>query len=456
MEKTLFYIDETPFLEFEQAVTKVGNEVDRVLKGTETIKYVALSLSSIRDFLVSFAACFLRKLVIIVCGNIPNSKEEAEALGADLLIYNDNDSIGYHLLKKKRQLTLKDVRIICRTSGSISKPKYVIWSNKGLQYQAEMTAKRLKYSTKDRLAVAIPPSSAYGLSILNICLRKNIPAVFTSNTSPKSIIDLLKKIDATSFDSVPQVYSLLLKYIESGQIDVSTLPKMRLWCCGGDVLSPTVAQKWLEVMGKPLLDGYGLSEAGPNVALNGPDEYRLGTVGKPLEGTEIKISADKEILVKGPGISLGYLDEDNTALFDEAGWLKTGDIGEMDSEGYLKIIGRKKNIIIINGLNIIPEQIENVINKHPQVKSCSVIGLEKNERHEIKLAVLVATDALAKNNSFLKKSIREHCKKFLKTEQIPKRIFFSKELPCLANGKVDRKIVMELIYEQLTFCNRKK
>ncbi|MEG7883461.1 class I adenylate-forming enzyme family protein, partial [Bacillus paranthracis] len=205
----------------------------------------------------------------------------------------------------------------------------------------------------------------------------------------------------------------------------------------------TVAEKWFELIKRPILDGYGLSEAGPNVALNAWNDFCIGTVGRPLEGTELKLNEKGELLVRSPSNMMGYFGPNSQENpLDSEGWLNTGDLAEINEEGYVKIIGRTKNIIVIKEKNISPEYIENKLRHFQEIQDVVVIGVY-NENNGVRLAAIYISKNKSEINS---KNVKCYAQKHLEKEQVP---FYYKQLdefPMLANGKIDRNALREMCF----------
>jgi long-chain acyl-CoA synthetase len=191
----------------------------------------------------------------------------------------------------------------------------------------------------------------------------------------------------------------------------------------------------LNMLNHPILDGYGLSEAGPNVALNGPNDWQLGTVGKPLPGTQIKLSNKGELLVKSPSITQGYwpVNSYNLSPIDENNWLATGDLAEITLEGYVKILGRLKNLLIVKGQNVLPEVIENVLRKHSEISEAVVVGVPQGTKgHRVHAFLEPIHDKLDI------KSVQALLAECLEPAYHPRHYTVISTIPKLKSGKIDR------------------
>ena len=219
-----------------------------------------------------------------------------------------------------------------------------------------------------------------------------------------------------------------------------------------------VANKWKEITGSPLAEGYGLTETSPVVTmnpLNGAD--RVGTIGMPLPDTDVKFIDDDnnevgigergEICVKGPQVMKGYWkrpDETNEVM--DGDWLKTGDIAVIDEDGFIQIVDRKKEMVLVSGFNVFPNEVEHVISSHPKVLEVGVIGVPDKKTTEAVKAVIVKKD-----DSLTPEEIKLHCKEKLTNYKCPKHISFTDELPKSNVGKILRRIIKEKDLEENSY-----
>ncbi|MFV3335211.1 AMP-binding protein [Pseudomonas sp. NY15437] len=221
-------------------------------------------------------------------------------------------------------------------------------------------------------------------------------------------------------------------------------PKLKLAVSGGTSLRPTTAERWLETVG-PILEGYGLTETSCFVSFNPPGAVsRPGTVGLPMPGSDVRVaSADGdelpagtpgELLVRGPHIIERYLnrpEESREAFFD--GWFRTGDVAVMDEDGYIRIVDRKKDMILVSGFNVYPNEVEDVIAEHPDVSEVAVIGVADDSTGEA-IRAFVALHRPGLDGETL---IR-HCRERLTAYKVPKQIVFREQLPKSPIGKILR------------------
>lgn len=221
---------------------------------------------------------------------------------------------------------------------------------------------------------------------------------------------------------------------------------LRASAAGGMALQESVAERWLKLTGTPLVEGYGLTESSPVLTFNPLTGLsKPGTIGIPVPSTELKCADENgvevavgepgEILARGPQIMLGYWqrpEESNSALKD--GWLRTGDIATMDADGYFKIVDRKKDMILVSGFNVYPNEIEETIAALPGVLEVGVVGVPDERTGERVQAYIVLTES-----SMTKDDVLAHCRKSLAAYKLPNEVFFVAELPKSPIGKILRR-----------------
>lgn len=313
--------------------------------GTKGDEIFAIDCRKEINFFIAYYTLFHSNYKILILKNIYPVSVNTQ-VPPDFIITDKDNNIeitktGFSRPKQDSD-ELSACKVIVQTSGSTGPAKYVAWTSSGINYQSIATSKRLEYTSKDCLAVIMPFFSAYALSLINISFYNQIPICFVSSFDPQNVIDACIASNATTIDALPYFYVSLLEYIRSNSKALDKFTnKIRAWNCGGDILDQAFAQEWIKYMKKPLLDGYGLSEAGPNVAISGPNCFRLGTVGKALEGTEVKIAEDGELLIKNPSIATKYLGKNGKRIVDDAGWLHSGDKAYVDGDGFIIVQGRK-------------------------------------------------------------------------------------------------------------------
>ncbi|GKW22638.1 long-chain-fatty-acid--CoA ligase [Pectobacterium carotovorum subsp. carotovorum] len=269
-------------------------------------------------------------------------------------------------------------------------------------------------------------------------------------TNPRDIpavVKELKQYPFTAITGVNTLFNALLNNKEFHELDFSTL---RLSVGGGASVQRAVAERWEKLTGKHLLEGYGLTESSPLVAVNPYDlKHYSGSIGLPVASTDVRIIDDNgndvgpgesgELWVRGPQVMLGYWQQ--PAATDDVlkdGWLATGDIVTADDEGFLRVIDRKKDMILVSGFNVYPTEIEDVISRHPKVSESAVIGVENEVSGEAVKAFVVRRD-----RSLTKEELITHCRRNLTGYKVPKEIEFCEDLPKSNVGKILRRELRE-------------
>ncbi|MEG2030350.1 MAG: long-chain-fatty-acid--CoA ligase [Janthinobacterium sp.] len=293
---------------------------------------------------------------------------------------------------------------------------------------------------------ALPLYHIYSLTVSALMgMRLGGMSVLIPN--PRDIPGFVKELSKHKivvFPAVNTLYNALLNNAEFAKLDFSSY---KVCNGGGMALQRNVAERWLKLTGCPLIEGYGMSETSPVVTGNRVDITEFtGTIGLPFPSTEVAILNDDgvevalgepgEIAVRGPQVMAGYWQRpDETAKSMTAdGYFKTGDVGVMDERGYVKIVDRKKDMIIVSGFNVYPNEVEDVVSSCPGVLECACIGVpDANSGEAVKVFVV------RKDPTLTVEQIREHCKHELTAYKKPKYIEFRDELPKTNVGKILRR-----------------
>ncbi|AZV47055.1 long-chain fatty acid--CoA ligase [Nautilia sp. PV-1] len=352
---------------------------------------------------------------------------------------------------------IDDLAFIIYTSGTTGKPKGAMLSYKNIFSNIYGVNELIKLNHKDRFIAYLPMFHSFTLTV-NIMLPMfyGAPVVIIKSIMPFSNIikqTLLKKV--TIFTGVPDVYSALSR---------AKLPfyfhwfnKVRFYISGAAALPGEVLERFSKKFKKgKLLEGYGLSETSPVVAVNRPELQKPYSVGPAIPGVKVKIVNDDlmevpvgeagEIIVKGDNVMQGYYKrEDATEETIINGWLLTGDIGKLDEDGYLYILDRKKDLIISKGVNIYPREIEEICLKFNGVKECAVVGMKDEQSGEIPVAFIELEEDAEIKESELKKFLKSQ----LANYKVPKHIYFVEELPKNATGKVLKRVLRDKIDEYI-------
>jgi long-chain acyl-CoA synthetase len=300
---------------------------------------------------------------------------------------------------------------------------------------------------KEIIITALPLYHVYALTCNCLCYLRlgahNI--LITDPRDTAGFVKELKKWRFTAITGVNTLYQSLVNHRAFADVDVSAL---KLASAGGMAARKDTATQWFEMTGIEILEGYGLSETSPVVTSNPPDLHGFnGSIGLPLPNTEISLRNDQgeevpagepgELCVRGPQVMAGYWnDPEATANVKTAdGFLKTGDIATVDEKGFFRIVDRKKDMIIVSGFNVYPNEVEEVVTLHPDVIEAACVGVRGQKDREVVKVFVVARPGA----KLTTQEIREYCRENLAAYKVPKLVEFRYELPKSAVGKILRR-----------------
>jgi long-chain acyl-CoA synthetase len=311
--------------------------------------------------------------------------------------------------------------------------------------------------------VALPLYHVFALTVCYfLSARMGTMNVLIDNARDVSkLIKTLKKFKVTQFPAVNTLYNALVEEPDFAELDFS---RLKICNGGGMAVQQSTAQEWQRITGVPIVEGYGLSETAPVVTVNRLDnrEYN-GAIGYPLPSTEIALLDDDgnhqamgqpgEIAVRGPQVMAGYWNrpEETAKVMTADGFFRTGDIGVMAEDGLIKIVDRKKDMILVSGFNVYPNEIEQVVNLHPGVSECAVIGVPDDRAGEaVKLYVI------RKDYGLSEADIVAYCKEQLTGYKRPKYVEFREDLPKSNVGKILRKDLRDEARQELAEAKARK
>jgi malonyl-CoA/methylmalonyl-CoA synthetase len=340
-----------------------------------------------------------------------------------------------------------DLAAILYTSGTTGRPKGAMLSHDNLLSNARTLVDLWGFSDTDILLHALPVYHSHGLFVAcNVSLLAGAQMVYLQKFDPDHVIKAMPR--CTVMMGVPTFYTRLLA-CDNFNREVSQT--MRLFISGSAPLLAQTHEAFEALTGHRILERYGLTETSMNTSnpLNGP--RKSGTVGLPLPGVDVRIKSTNnestgEIEVKGPNVFNGYwgLEHKTAEAFTEDGYFRTGDLGEIDEDGYVTIVGRSKDLIISGGLNIYPKEIETIIDAQPGVYESAVIGLPDPDFGERVVAMIVEVPGHTLDQRVLSKALAQSLAKF----KLPKEIITVNSLPRNALGKVMKKDLRDIALHQ--------
>jgi long-chain acyl-CoA synthetase len=366
--------------------------------------------------------------------------------------FHQSLALGSSKIHSTPSLTVHDIAFLQYTGGTTGVSKGAVLTHRNMLANMLQIREWMKGQLKDgeeTIVTALPLYHIFSLTVNALAFMRN-GATNLLITNPKDIpafIKTLKTEHYTVLTGVNTLYNALMNHKDFNQINFS---KVKISVAGGMALQKAVAERWMKLTKTKLVEGYGLTEASPVVCCNPIDgRDRVGTIGMPLPSTDIRLLDDDgievaegqpgELCVKGPQVMQGYWNRpDETAkILNRDGWLKTGDVAVMEPDGYFKIVDRKKDMIIVSGFNVYPNEIEDVVASHPAIAEVAAVGIPDDKSGEVVKIFVV------KKAHVTEQEIIEHCKTGLTGYKIPKAVEFRKELPKTNVGKILRRALRD-------------
>lgn len=405
--------------------------------------------------------------VIDDCGTdlIIASREMVQTLGIDLagrtVVYlEDMEFKAVPEVRWPAATPVDRTALLLYTSGTSGRPKGVMLSHANLLANVRQCQSVVKLSSSDVMLGVLPQFHTFGLTVLTLMpLVIGFKVVYTARFVPNRIVKLFREHKPRFFVGIPSMYNALLgvKSAESGDF-----AQTEFLISGGEPLPRAVADRFTERFGARIAEGYGMTECSPVTHICLPHEYKEGSIGRPLPRIQQRIvdpaterdlppGVDGELRLAGPNIMQGYfgLPEQTAQTFDAMGYLKTGDMARLDSQGFAAITGRIKEMIIVGGENVFPREIEEVLNNHPAVSASGVVGQMDPTRGEVPVAFVELKEEFlekgAHPDSTLKTELKTWCRDHLAGYKAPRDIHIVEKLPRNPTGKVMRRELLSLL-----------
>ena len=425
-------------------VSNFAATLEKVVFNTQ-VEHVILTrmgdqLSFGKRTLVNFVVKYIKKLVPKY--KLPHAVSFREAL-----------SIGKQRQYVKPNLESSDLAFLQYTGGTTGVAKGAMLTHANMVanvFQAKWVAESLLKDAKVRVAaIPLPMYHVFALSV-NCLLFIELGVTGLLITNPRDIpgfVKELKKQRIVALCGVNTLFNALMNNEHFKEVDFSAL---RLSVGGGAAIQGAVAKRWFETTGCHIIEGYGMTECSPLIAASRWDSTEhTGSIGVPVPNTDIRIMDDAgnevpigergELWVKGPQVMKGYWNRpEDTAEVLHDGWMATGDIVEMGQDLNLRIVDRKKDMIIVSGFNVYPNEIEDVVAHNPKVNEVVAVGVPHPISGEI-IKIFVTK----KDESLTREELRSYCRQFLTGYKIPKEIEFRDELPKTNVGKILRRVLRD-------------
>ena len=421
-------------------VENFANTVAEVVGKTKVRQTVVTSIGELLGFkglIVDFVLRHVKKMVPKY--SLPGAIRVSDALAEGRKRTLERVDIGHD-----------DIAFLQYTGGTTGVSKGAMLKNRNMvanMLQARAWVK--PFFDESRREVIITPLPLYHIFSLtaNCLVFMSVGAENILIPNPRDIPGFVKEMGKhkfTALTGVNTLFNALVNNPDFGKLDFSSL---RITLGGGMAVQEAVAKKWKEVTGTPLIEAYGLTETSPAATINPLDlpAYN-GSIGLPISSTEVMLRDDAgrevplgqpgEICIRGPQVMAGYWQRpDETAkVMDKDGWFATGDVGVMDEQGFVRIVDRKKDMILVSGFNVYPNEIEGVVAGHPGVLECAAVGVPDDKSGEaVKLFVVKKDPALTADD------VKKYCREHLTNYKCPRDIEFRTELPKTNVGKILRR-----------------
>jgi long-chain acyl-CoA synthetase len=357
-----------------------------------------------------------------------------------------------HTLSKPA-LRGSDIAFLQYTGGTTGEAKGAILTHRNMVANLEQASAWLRGHVREGEEVIITALPLYHIfSLLANCLTfMKLGGENVLITNPRDLPAFIKILSQTRFTAMTGVNTLFNALLNNTDFQALDFSSLRLTLGGGMAVQRAVAERWKAVTGNTLLEAYGLTETSPGVCINPTDlpEYN-GSVGLPLPSTDIAIRDEAgvelpvgetgELCVRGPQVTQGYWNrpEESAAAFFGSDWFRTGDIARVDERGFVYIVDRKKDMIIVSGFNVYPNEVEDVLASHPDVQEAAVVGVTDDSGGEQVCAYVVS-----RNPALGEAELIRHCREQLTAYKVPKRIEFRDELPKTNVGKILRRALRD-------------
>ncbi|MDC9588892.1 long-chain-fatty-acid--CoA ligase FadD [Xenorhabdus sp. XENO-10] len=431
-------------------VSNFAHTLEKIVFNTQ-VKHVILTrmgdqLSRPKGTLVDFVVKYVKRLVPKY--HLP-----------DAISFRSAMQKGYRMQYVKPDVKGEDLAFLQYTGGTTGVAKGAMLTHRNILAnleQAKASYSPLLRHGQELVVTALPLYHIFALTI-NCLFFIELGGQNLLITNPRDVSGTVKELSRYRFTAISGVNTLFNAWLNNPEFLKLDFSSLRLSVGGGMAVQRVVAEKWQNLTGCHLLEGYGLTECSPLVAANPHNlSYYSGSIGFPVASTEIKLVGSDhnevslgeagEMWVRGPQVMKGYWNRpDATDEVLKDGWLATGDIANIDEKGFFHIVDRKKDMILVSGFNVYPNEVEDVVSSHPKVLESAAVGVPSENSGE-----MVKVFVVRKDPSLTEDELKTHCRRYLTGYKVPKRIEFRDELPKSNVGKILRK---ELRNEELAKVN---
>jgi long-chain acyl-CoA synthetase len=365
----------------------------------------------------------------------------------NLVTLPDALALGAELVMPQVTMSMDDLAVLQYTGGTTGPAKGSMLSHGNVFSGMRMSKLSVFPETEgdDILIAPMPLYHVFGftMNVIGGFISGSLSVLVPDPRDSNALVALMREFKFTSMASVNTLLQGLMSHSDFDKIDFSAVKGI---IAGGTALVKEIADEWFTRTGSKIFEGYGLSETAAVLTCNSPDNRRLGTVGVSMIAQEIKLVDDAgasvdndergEICVRGAQIMQGYWQrpEATAEAIDAEGWFRTGDVGVMGADGFLSIVDRIKDMVLVSGFNVYPNEIEDVVYSHPDIIECAVVGIKDKKTGEAVKLFVVST-----NPDLTQEEIKGYCREQLTAYKVPKVVEFSDDLPKSPVGKILRR-----------------
>lgn len=419
-----------------------ASNLEKILGETQINTVIVTSigemLGAVKGRMVNFVIRTVKRMVPKY--NIPNTVKFTDALKQ-----------AKSLKIKLHQGSADDVILLQYTGGTTGVAKGAMLTNKNLVANMLQIRSFMLPFLEEGKEVAMSPLPMYHIFAFSV----NCLALMSYGTktvlivNPRDLSTIVKAMKANKITLMTGVNTLFNALINDKDFKALDFSSLKITVGGGMAVQRAVAEKWQQLTGCQLTEGFGMTETSPVASVNPLNGARLGTIGLPVPSTDMRIVDDSgeplavgevgEIQIKGPQVMKGYYNKaEETAKVMRDGWMCTGDIGKMDEDGFFQIVDRKKDMILVSGFNVYPNEIEDVVIQNSKVLEVAAVGFPDPKSGEV-----VKIFVVKKDKSLTEKELLDHCRESLTGYKIPKQIEFRDELPKTNVGKILRRALRD-------------
>ncbi len=430
-------------------VENFAANLEKILKDTKISTVIITSIGELLGFpkkaVVNFVVRNIKKMVPKF--NISNTVLFSEALRQ-----------GKKFTIKPSTASQDDTIFLQYTGGTTGVAKGAMLTNRNMVgNMLQMKAWMSPYlsEAKETALCALPLYHIFALTVncFGIMAIGGMNVLITNARDIGSIVEAMKSHQISVISGLNTLFNAMMNFKDFDKLDFS---KLKVTVAGGMALQRPVAERWQKLTGCFLAEGYGMTESSPVASANPFDAKlgRIGTIGLPIPSTDMRVVDEQgnvlgvdmvgEIQIKGPQVMKGYYNRpDATADMIHDGWLSTGDIGKMNADGYFQIVDRKKDMILVSGFNVYPNEIEEVVAGNPKVLEVAAVGIPNEKSGEV-----VKLFVVKKDNSLTEKELIAYCRENMTGYKVPKEVEFRKELPKTNVGKILRRALRDEALQQ--------